>query len=382
MTTVLTGELLGPDGLAFYLPSAPLAAGPPGQVIWARRLAGPAALPGAAENLLVLYHSRTLAGLDTAVSGTVSVPPGRPPAAGWPVLSWAHGSTGVADICAPSRDAPGHPSHIYAQIADAMLNLWVKRGWVVAKTDYQGLGTPGPHPYLVGSCAARDTAGIVIAARQLYPGIGRRWVVMGHSQGGHAALFAATLAQAGLPGLDLIGAVAIAPAGSVPDVAKLRDGPAPVSALGFLALALLGVAAADPALRLDQLLSQPALALLAMAETSGIDDLLAAGPRPPIGPGNVFRPGADLGPLRRALAANDPATLRLRIPALIVQGSDDPITAPGRTDHIARSLTANGAAVDYHVYPGRGHFDVIAAAHAQNARWIDARLAPAEGTSP
>src|ERR1022692_657118 len=137
------------------------------------------------------------------------------------VLSWAHRTTGVADICAPSRDAPGHPSHIYVQIADAMLNLWVSRGWVVVKTDYQGLGTPGRHPYLVGAAAARDAVDIVVAARQLFPAIGRRWVVMGHSQGGHAALFAASLAQAGSPGLDpgldLAGAVAIAPAAGAAD---------------------------------------------------------------------------------------------------------------------------------------------------------------------
>jgi acetyl esterase/lipase len=61
-----------------------------------------------------------------------------------------------------------------------------------------------------------------------------------------------------------------------------------------------------------------------------------------------------------------------------VQGSDDPITSQVRTDHLARSLSAHGAALDYHVYPGRGHFDVIAAAQTRNARWIDARLAATE----
>jgi len=64
----------------------------------ARPLTGAAALPGAAENLLVLYHSTTLAGQDTAVSGTISIPAGQPPTGGWPVLSWAHGTTGIADI--------------------------------------------------------------------------------------------------------------------------------------------------------------------------------------------------------------------------------------------------------------------------------------------
>ena len=214
----------GPDGLAFYAPPAPLPPAAAGQVIWARPLTGAAALPGAAENILILYHSRTLAGQDTAVSGAISIPPGQPPDGGWPVLSWAHGTTGVADICAPSRDAPGHPSHICNQLVDAMLNQWVERGWAVVKTDYEGLGTPGCHPYLVGASEARGAVDIVVAARQIRPGIGRRWAVMGHSQGGHAALFTASLAPAWDCGLDLIGAVAIAPAGGAHDmITELRS---------------------------------------------------------------------------------------------------------------------------------------------------------------
>jgi pimeloyl-ACP methyl ester carboxylesterase len=347
-----------------------------GQVIWARPLAGAAALAGAGENLLVLYHSRTLAGQDTAVSGTVSIPRGQPPPGGWPVLSWAHGTTGVADICAPSRDAPGHPCHIYAQLADAMLNRWVTRGWAVVKTDYEGLGTPGPHPYLAGGAAARGTIDIVMAARHLRPGIGRRWAVMGHNQGGHAALFTASLAPARAPDLDLIGAVAIAPASGTHDmIAQLRNWSAPAPGLGFLAMTLIGAAATDRALRLDQMLTPRALRLLAVAQTVGIDDLLSPGLWPPLVPADLFRPGADLGPLLTILAASDPAALRLHTPALIVQGSNDPITDPGRTDRITRSLSANGAPVDYHVYPGTGHFDVIAAAHTQNAQWLEARLA-------
>jgi pimeloyl-ACP methyl ester carboxylesterase len=372
----LSGTPPGPTGLAFYAPPSPLPAGLAGQVIWARLLTGAAALASASENLLVLYHSRTLAGQDTAVSGTVSIPRGQPPRGGWPVLSWAHGTTGVADICAPSRDAPGHPCHIYTQLADAMLNLWVKRGWAVVKTDYEGLGTPGPHPYLAGASAARATIDIVTAARHLHRGIGRRWAVMGHNQGGHAALFTASLAPARAPDLDLIGAVAIAPASGTHDtIAQLHDCSAPTPRLGFLALTLIGAAATDRALRLDQMLTRRALRLLAIAQTVGIDDLLGPGLWPPLVPADLFRPGADLGPLLTILAANNPAALRLRTPALIVQGSNDPIADPGRTGRITRSLRVNGAALDYHVYPGTGHFDVIAAAHTQNAQWIDARLA-------
>jgi pimeloyl-ACP methyl ester carboxylesterase len=89
----------------------------------------------------------------------------------------------------------------------------------------------------------------------------------------------------------------------------------------------------------------------------------------------MFRPGTDLSPLLNVLAANDPAKLRLRGPALIVQGNDDLIVARGGTDHIVRSLHASGAILTYHSYPGQGHFDLIEAAHTDNAQWIDTRLA-------
>jgi pimeloyl-ACP methyl ester carboxylesterase len=103
--------------------------------------------------------------------------------------------------------------------------------------------------------------------------------------------------------------------------------------------------------------------------------MLAPGSWPPLVPAEVFRPGADLGPLLKVLAANDPAALRLRAPALIVQGDDDPIVARCGTDRMVRSLRAGGAVLDYRTYPGSGHFDLIAIARTENAQWIDARLA-------
>jgi hypothetical protein len=56
---------------------------------------------------------------------------------------------------------------------------------------YQGLGTPGKHPYLIGEAEGRSVLDIVSAARQLDPKIGLRFLISGHSQGGQSALFAA-----------------------------------------------------------------------------------------------------------------------------------------------------------------------------------------------
>jgi len=362
-----------PGGLAFYTPPAPLLAAPPGQVIWTRPLTGAAALPGAAANLLILYHCATAGGQDTAVSGTVAIPRGRPPAGGWPVLSWAHGTTGVADICAPSRDAPGHPAHIYLQLADTILNLWLQRGWVIARTDYPGLGTPGRHPYLAGNAETCSTIDIVTAARQTHSGIGRRWTVMGHDQGGHAALATASLASSRTPDLDLIGAVAIAPAaGAYEVINRLGEPGARAVRPGFLALTLLGAAAADPGIRLGELLTPAALRLLAIARLRGIDDLLTLR-SPELA--NPFKPGCDRRRLLAILAASDPALLSPRVPCLIAQGTADPIADVGQVRQLTQSLAARGATIDCHLYPGAGHFDVIEAAYTRTARWIGARLA-------
>ncbi len=76
-------------------------------------VSGPPALRGAARTELVLYRSTGVTGKAVAVSGTVSIPKGTAPRGGWPVISYAHGTTGIADQCAPSRDAAGTSVHGY-----------------------------------------------------------------------------------------------------------------------------------------------------------------------------------------------------------------------------------------------------------------------------
>ena len=101
----------GPSGTAFYKPPSPLPGKGHGGLIWARKLTGTAALKGGAGNRLVLYRSTGVTGKAVAVSGTVSIPEGKAPKGGWPVITWGHGTTGIADACAPSRDSASNPAH-------------------------------------------------------------------------------------------------------------------------------------------------------------------------------------------------------------------------------------------------------------------------------
>src|ERR1700754_1149535 len=109
----------GPAGDAFYTPPAavPSAHGTP---IYQRKLTGPAVLKSAKSNTLLLYSSTSTAGQPVAVSGDVAIPKGKAPRGGWPVVSWAHGTTGIADACAPSI------AGTQANYDSALLNKWLK----------------------------------------------------------------------------------------------------------------------------------------------------------------------------------------------------------------------------------------------------------------
>ena len=74
----------------------------PGQLLSSRAVADGPALPSAGRNEVITYASQDGNGDPVVVSGTVSIPRTPAPEGGYPVISWAHGTTGVADACAPS----------------------------------------------------------------------------------------------------------------------------------------------------------------------------------------------------------------------------------------------------------------------------------------
>ena len=252
----------------FYQVGATDLLGDHGDVIRARTITGPAALESAAACELVIYQStRVSDGAPIGVSGIVAIPKGNPPTGGWPVVSWSHGTVGVADRGAPSLDSEelaeiGDPTDppmtVHRKINAAphgLLNEFLNRGWAVVMTDYEGLGTRGPHPYLYGTSEARGVLDIVRAVRALHnrdsatgqETISRQFVIVGHSQGGQAALFAAHLAHAWTAELTLLAVAAIAPASAQERLLLLSLLPAAPD-LAFLPLAIVGALASDPGL--------------------------------------------------------------------------------------------------------------------------------------
>lgn len=93
--------------------------------------------PQRSAHRLITYLSEGADGRPALVSGTVAIPKGEAPESGWPVISWAHGTTGVGDACAPSADTVGGPAHSYVERTTDMLDRWVADGYAVVQTDYE-----------------------------------------------------------------------------------------------------------------------------------------------------------------------------------------------------------------------------------------------------
>lgn len=347
---------------------------PRGRLLSAKPLRTAAALPSARANYLVKYTSRGARGELILVSGTVALPRGKAPRKGWPVISWAHGTTGTADVCAPSRDRVDGPAHDYLSAMDATLDRWVAKGFAVVKTDYEGLGTPGEHPYIHGDSAANTVVDIVRAARQLNHRVGRDWFAVGHSQGGQAALFAAAK-RPHRYGLHLRGAIPLAPGGTSISqlVPFIQSGqPGSQAAIAFLPTILIGAAAADPAVNPRRLLTDGAEQLLDVANTACQRQIAAAaaafGSRP------AFAPGADVGPLTAYLRTQEPQNLTIKVPTLVLQGTADVLVRKPSTDFLVSELRKRSDRVQYRIYEGADHRGVVSASFADQLQFAKLHL--------
>ena len=362
-----------PAGTAFYAPPKPLPAGKPGDVIWSRPASSQAALKNAAKNLTVLYRSTDTSGKPIAVSGLVSIPKGKAPKTGWPVISWSHGTTGIADACAPSRDSASSPVRGYIEYVHPVLSAWLKAGYTVVRSDFQGLGTPGLHPYLVGHSEANGAIDIVRAARKLDAKVGRSWVSAGHSQGGQAALFAAADGPSRAPELKLKGVAAYAPASHILDqvnAAKIFTTPSGLSGLGALFIG--GIDATGKAKPAD-ILKPAALALDPQVDKLCLPQLTATTSRGGIAPADILRDDADLTAAKAVLSAMNPA-LKIKAPVLLLQGDADSTVFKPFTDQLLTELKAKGDSVDYRIAAGVDHGGIVSAELAATTTWLKQRL--------
>ncbi|MGC4933892.1 lipase family protein [Gordonia sp. DT30] len=337
----------------------PAPAGPAaGRVLSSSAIARTDLPPGAASGQRVTYVTRDQNNRMALSTGVFYVPLGNAPADGWPIFSWAHGTTGIADECAPSRTRRG--DGVERPVIDAL-----KRGYAVTATDYAGLGSAGESEYLGGRAAAHSVIDMIRAARAAEHSLGTEWVSAGHSQGGHAALFAGHEAPGYAPELRLREILALAPASGIegvltksftPDVPSLGRINT-VSALYLYILA--GLDHARPDLHVTDHLTSAGKRFLDLARSECNGEVSQA--LRSVAPGSLL--GSVLGGEQFAAALADYTrvpTSGYPVPIRIDHGLLDPVVPFPLTAALVRSMQAAGTDVDLHTHTRADHTGVVA----------------------
>ena len=371
-------QVLAPDPLqgdgrvsSFYTWEGPIP-GTPGQLLRQEKLEPILGLANAAAQHRILYSSTD--GVDgkspTVVSGLLFVPKGTPPAGGWPLMAWAHETAGMADICAPSWVG-------YSTRIEAYLNTWLARGMAVVATDYQGLGTPGPHPYLAVRPGAYGVLDSIRAVQQSFPNIGKRILLAGYSQGGGAVFGAAALQPSYAPDLDIRGTIATGLPYITPETAKIMRDDTPAQASYTLIYPLyiaLMAQQADPALKASEMFSDKALPLFEMTRRACVWQLVLEVLVSGLTHAESSKPG-----YTTALAANmhllEYQSLKLPKPLFVGIGELD-YDAPARRQlALAKNACVAGTAVEAHLYAGVPHDAAVTISLPAAIRFADKVLA-------
>jgi hypothetical protein len=325
------------------------------------------------------------------VSGAFFLPSGTPPNNGWPVISLAHGTTGIGNNCGPSRqpDLMGYAPMIQSFLADK---------YAVALTDYEGLGESGSHPYLEPRTEAFNTIDAVRAMRDISATVSARWMPVGYSQGGQAVWAANELNSYYGNDLQLQGSVALAPAANLTGVADLvSSGSLTDDQRGQFPLGIIGFTRYNPDLDADAFLhgsaeafreqfshcaltgspSEHTPSLVPIRWRAVVDRLRDANDVKPDTPQDVAK-------LRDALRRVALPQRRPDKPMLVINGEDDTQVLPAWVQSAVSQSCALGGRIEYLQIPNTGHLDLIPKVTHTMERWIADRFTgtPAPSNCP
>lgn len=311
----------------------------------------------------VMYRSESVAGDPIAVTGIVLVPQTKAPAGGRRLLTLAHGTSGIADECAPSK----HPGSELLLMGPA-----VKAGWLVAQTDYEGLGTPGRHPYLVGESEGRSVIDAILAAGSL-PNAdpGPDLAIAGYSQGGHGSLWANEVAHAWAPRLHVVGTFAGAPATEL-DVILAAAPRLPLA--GFAYMIIAGFNASYPEADPAKILTPEGVTRLDQVDTGCVQEVIAsfAG----LAGKDLVRadgPGSD--PWHRLAVENNPGRVKTPDPILIIHSQQDEVVPVALSGLLLARMCTHQQVVERRVLQNAGgHGPAAPGAYAAALKWFTERF--------
>ena len=318
-----------------------------------------------ASKTLMTYKMLGVNGQETQATALVFTPQTVKPAGGWPLVVWAHGTTGVADACAPSRQGLKGNEYFIAKLLAA--------GYAVVAPDYEGLGEPSAkesHPFLNLKSAAYSITDAVVAASKLLDNTAEtRWSVVGHSQGGHAALGAAQYASRAQ--LNYKGAIAIAPASNLAlvlgggeqkaaqeqDVKKKVQTLAPLDT--FTALIAAGLRNTAPTLQYSEIFVPPTDQLAAQAESICYETLGGSVAQSMLTHVKTYEtldgyPRTQPNFMTTIPEVKDflthgsqPLKVKISTPIFIYQGTADPTVPKQVTDYLVQSAQGVGTKIHY-----------------------------------
>lgn len=342
---------------------APCAMAAPGKLLEATPMQD---APAGAKAWRIRYETTDVDGDPTESTGVLVAPTGARPAQGREVVAWAHGTVGIDPACMPIRTLDQIPG----------LQAMLGRGWVVVATDYPGLGTRGPHAYLAGDAAAAAVLDSVRAAVGMpQAGAGRRFVVWGHSQGGHAALFSAQRAHAYAAELQLLGVAAISPPTELASNMQHADATVRGLLTAFTAESWSRVYGVD----LATIANRTTRGVMARATAGCEGDPFSAAALVRLLRLRVRLGSLDLNgrpPWDDLMARNSISALSAgRGPLLLVQSDGDSLVATSVTRAFLERSCGAGAVVRYLRLPDTGHATTAIASADAAVDWIADRFA-------
>lgn len=342
-----------------------LAASKPGDLLRKESFSG-YQLPTGATAVRILYHSLSASGADVATSGVVLIPSGSPPAGGWPVIAWAHGTSGVARMCAPSLEKD-------VWYGEEGLMPMVRAGFAVVATDYHGLGTVGPHEYVSKLAQGHDVIYSIPAARAAVPALGRRWVVVGHSQGGAAAWGVAEM-QASPKDPDYLGAISVSGAADLRSILEQMGEP-DSSAAYYLVYMAYAIHAQWPGFKPSQMLDGIALQRYESATTKGCWNYAYASFLDRKG-GKVLKAGwEDNDVVKKFFQGDELGRSPVGGPLLVITGEADETVPFPLVKQTVKKACANGVPLAFRSYPGLDHDPTMEKSTPDLLDWIKDRFA-------
>mgnify|MGYP000971924387 CR=1 FL=1 len=364
-------------------------------------------LPEASDIQVIRYNMPNVNGERAEATAMVFYPNTPQPQDGWRVVVWEHGTVGSGDSCAPSNN---QLNNNFRGLASSLL----AQGYVIVAPDYEGLGTRGIHPYLNLKSAAQSA---IYAVRAFKEQQGNRfngaWVSVGQSQGGHASLATAQFAD---EDPNYKAAVAAAPASSLGYIIS-EVAPQALSALveagqdnaakavyaellAYAAYVAVGIKAYEPGFNYRNIFSSRAGIVAEKAEgTTGenglclgpliteymqdIDDYLVNNPEKTV----VDYPGLvenfqNNSSVEKFLENNQPATEKINVPVMIIQGTADMAVPYPVTNTLQQGLKDMGTTVTFVPVQNASHTEAIVESRTQLLTFINTYMPSGISVNP